>query len=272
MIKLGICGCMIDPEGDPLGMETIEDTAAAGYDYIELSLRDIAALDSAAFAALGRRLERSGLRCEACNNFFPAEQRITGPGVDFPELTRYTRFALGRASALGAEAVVYGSSGARNYPEGFSRDLGWKQIVEATRMIGDEAERAGITVAIEYHNKHEANVLLSMEEAVRLYRESDKPRVRILEDYYHLVVQNESLDVLRLAGSALAHLHFADPVGRVYPTVPKAEYRAFYRILHEIGYTRRLSIEAFTKNFRADAEKALQVLREAESETIKLFQ
>jgi sugar phosphate isomerase/epimerase len=85
-----------------------------------------------------------------------------------------------------------------------------------------------------------------------------------LEDYYHLVVENESLDVLRIAGSALAHLHFADPDGRVFPTTPKQEYRDFYRVLHEIGYRGRLSIEAYTRDFRADAEKALRVLRAAE--------
>ena len=267
MIKLGICGCMIDPEGDPLGIEVVEETARIGYDYIELSLRDVAALDDAAFSALERRLEKSGLRSEACNNFFPPEQRITGPAFDLESLRRYTRGALSRARALGAEAVVFGSSGARNIPDGFPRDRAWRQIVDASRMIDDEAARFGITAAIEYHNRREANVLTSMNEAIVLHREVDRPRIQILFDYYHFAVEDEHLDAIRKAGRHLVHGHFAELADRAFPTEPKAEYRDFLRTLAEIGYKGRISIEAYTKNFTADAEKALAMLRGLAGET-----
>jgi sugar phosphate isomerase/epimerase len=252
-----------------VGIDVVEECARLGFDYIELSLRDVAALDTEGFSALARRLEKSGLRSEACNNFYPSQQRITGPAVNFTALRDYTAHALRRAKNLGAEFVVFGSSGARNIPDGFPRDEAWQQIVEASRMIAEEALKAGLTAAIEYHNKHEANVLLSMTEAMRLLRDTDMPGMRVLADYYHYAVQGEGPSDLRQASGCIVHAHFAELKDRAFPLEPKEEYRAFIQALADGGYTGRLSIEAFTKNFPPDAEKALEVLRTLTRDCVK---
>jgi sugar phosphate isomerase/epimerase len=252
---------MINPQKDPVGIEVVEETARLGYDYIELSLRDLAALDANDFSALLRRLEKSGLKSEACNNFFPASRRITGPDYNPEGLRRYTAEALRRAREAGAEFVVFGSSAARNIPEGFPRDTGWRQIVEASQMIAEEAGKQNITVAIEYHNKHEANILLSMAEAMKLFREADRPRMQVLADYYHYAVQEETpADIMRAAGH-IVHAHFAELEGRSFPREPKKEYKDFIAALKQGGYTGRVSIEAFTRDFSRDAEKALELMR-----------
>ncbi len=261
MIRIGCCGCMVDPKNDPVGIDVAEVCADLGYDYVELSLRDVAALQEADFRALGRRLEASGLRSEACNNFFPPERRITGPSVDFPALALYTEKALSRAKDIGAEVVVFGSSGARNVPEGFPMDRARDQIVEASKMIADTASRFDILVAIEYHNRGEANVLTSMEEAMALQKAVSAKHLRLLSDYYHFALEREPLSVIEKAGGDIVHLHFADPVRRRFPTEPKEEFRAFFRTLALVPYGGRLSIEAFTDDFRSDAERSLSVLR-----------
>ncbi len=261
-MRLGICACMVRPRQDPVGIEAVEKMAGMGYDYVELSLRDLMEMDAGAFSALARRLENSGLRAEACNNFFPSERRITGPDYDLPGLKAYTRAALARARSLGAEVVVFGSSGARNIPAGFPRDRAWEQIVEASRMIAQEALRAELTVAVEYHNRKEANVLTSMPEAEELRRQVDSPGLKLLFDYYHFAVEEESLDRIREAGPHLVHGHFADPRGRVFPTRARKELADFFAVLREIRYPGRLSVEAFTRDFGADGVKALEVLRE----------
>ena len=43
---------MIAPATDPVGVEIVEPLAAFGYDYIELSLRDLAALSAPALSAI----------------------------------------------------------------------------------------------------------------------------------------------------------------------------------------------------------------------------
>lgn len=68
-MRIGCCGSMISPSTDRVGIEVVETMASLGFDYIELSLADVTALPAETFEALAWRLERSGIPCEACNNF-----------------------------------------------------------------------------------------------------------------------------------------------------------------------------------------------------------
>ena len=151
--RFGLCTNMVYPDMDPIGLDLLPRLKEWGYAYLEFSLRDLMTIPREEWGNFCEKVERIGLPVEACNNFFPPAQRITGPQVDFEALTRYTRESLKRAKDLGAEVVVFGSSIARNLPEGFPRDRGMEQIREASRMIGEVAEATGVVVAIEYHNR-----------------------------------------------------------------------------------------------------------------------
>ncbi len=258
----GICTNMIRPETDPIATDLFPIIKKLGYSYIELSLKDLMRISDGEWPGFCKELEGAGISIDACNNFFPPSQRITGPAVDFKELSRYTDKALKRASQIGAQVVVFGSSGARNIPEGFSREEGWNQIIRATEMIAEAAEKHSILIGIEYHNCREANILTSMREAVELYKAVNCPSIRILSDYYHMAYEKEPVSELRLAQGLIIHAHFAEVKERSFPNEPKPEYRAYFVALREAGYVGRVSIEAFTKNFERDAGRALEVLRE----------
>ena len=81
-MRFGCCGSLVAQNPDKTGVEIVEKIAQYGYDYIELPLAEMMELSDADFAALCKRVERSGIRCEACNNFFPGRIRLTGPDVD----------------------------------------------------------------------------------------------------------------------------------------------------------------------------------------------
>ncbi len=125
---------MIDPVRDPIGSAIVERLADLGFDYIELSLADLAALPEGEFARIVSRVGRSGIGCEACNNFFPPRIRLTGPEARLGEALAYAGKAIERAARLGASIIVFGSSGAKNVPAGFSKEEAWKQIVELLRQ------------------------------------------------------------------------------------------------------------------------------------------
>ena len=78
-------------------------------------------------------MERSGIRCEACNNFFPGRIRLTGPDVDEQAIRAYYAKALERAATLGVKSIVFGSAGAKRVPEGFDMDRAYQQVVQVTR-------------------------------------------------------------------------------------------------------------------------------------------
>ena len=108
-MRFGCCGSLVASAPDRTGVEIVERLAEYGYDYIELPLAEMMELDGGAFGALRSRVERSSLRCEACNNFFPARVRLTGPEADPGAARDYCVRALDRAAELGAAAAQGGS-------------------------------------------------------------------------------------------------------------------------------------------------------------------
>lgn len=264
-LRLGCCGSMIAPATDPIGIEIVDDLAAFGYDYIELSLRDLAALPAAAQANLTARLERAGLRCEACNNLFPPEIRLTGPAADLPAALRHAEQALAVASRLGASIVVFGSSGSRNVPAGFPLTAAWDQLRNLLRHLGPLAESHGLTLALEHLNRRESNLLNTVAECWRLAQEAH-PSVRLLIDAYHLLVEGESLHILAEVAPAIAHVHVAQGADRIFPRGNDAPLAAFVAQLRAAGYARRCSIEAHTGDFAADGPRALRQMRSLSSE------
>jgi sugar phosphate isomerase/epimerase len=259
--RFGCCGSMISPATDPVGGEIVESLARFGFDYIELSLAHLTALPEGEFDGLQKRLERSGITCEACNNFFPPSVRLTGPEARLSAALEYANGALGRAARLGGRIVVFGSSGAKNVPQGFPVDAAWQQIRELLGHLGSMAARQGITIVIEPLCKQESNLVNNAAEGLRLAREVDHPNIRLLIDYYHLMMEHEDPDILLEAGPMIRHLHFAQVAGRAFPQDPDDGYVRFFDRLRRIGYAGRCSIEAYTRDFAAEAPRALGLLK-----------
>lgn len=260
-LRFGCCGSMIAPASDPVGIAIVQDLAAFGYDYIELSLRDLDALPSPTLTAHFARLERSGLACEVCNNFFPPEIPLTGPAADLPAALRYAEHALATAARVGASVVIFGSSGARNVPAGFPFDQAWVQLRTLLTTLAPIAARHRITIAIEHLNRGESNILNTVAETSRLAQEVAHPHVRLLIDAYHLLVENESLTILAQVAPAIAHVHVAQGTDRLFPTGRDTALADFFSALRATGYTQRCSVEAYPHDFITDAPRALSTCR-----------
>jgi sugar phosphate isomerase/epimerase len=253
---------MVSPRTDPVGVAIIDTLADLGYDYIELSLSHIAGLDDSDFADVVRRVKRSGLNCEACNFFFPPTVRLTGPQADLAAAVTYATAAIARAARLGAEVIVFGSSGAKNVPAGFPRDAAWQQIVGLLRTLGPIAEQHGVTIAVEHLNRLESNIVIYAAEALRLVSEVAHPSIQMVIDYYHLVLENEDVNVILKANTAIRHVHFAEGPERLFPRETRDEYITFFDCLNAVHYSQRCSIEAFPQDFVPEARRALAILKE----------
>lgn len=246
---------MINPATDPVGAGVAETLAELGYDYIELSLRDLAALPEAARRALAVRLERAGLHCEACNNFFPAGIRLTGPEVSLAHVLDYARGALATAAGFGAEVVVFGSAGARQVPAGFSPAAATAQLQRLLVELAPVARSHGITIAIEHLNRGESNIVNSLAEAARLARAVGHPSVQVLLDLYHLQFEDEDPAIITEIASSIAHVHFATLAGRTFPSPHDGALPTIFGVLSATGYSGRCSVEAFSNDFPSDAAR-----------------
>lgn len=263
-MRFGCCLNMISTEEDKgTGISFIETLAETGFDYAELPLAEMAALSENEFRTLRERLGRTGLKCEVCNNFFPRNIRLTGEEADMQKILSYVHHALGRAQALGVEYVVFGSGPAKNVPEGFPMEEGYEQVVKLLQRIDPIAGRYGITIVIEPLRRAECNLINTFEEGCRLAERVNGSHVKVLVDYYHMMVEQEPLENIERDGAAyLRHVHFANPEGRVYPKErTESDYEGFFEVLKKAGYNGRISCEAYSDHFKKDALEALKFLK-----------
>lgn len=266
-MRYGCCGCMVARDPDTTGVDIIEELGEIGYDYIELSLAHLMDLSEFEFLRLKSKIDNSGIRCEVCHNFFPPNIRLTGDEADMGRAMEYVERALARSSQLGVEVIVFGSAGAKNVPEGFPMEKSWDQIVNLLRNIDPVAGKYGITIVIEPINKSESNIVNTAEEGLALLKHVARENIELLVDYYHLMIEKESPDMILRAGRHIKHIHFAEVKGRVYPTVFEKSYLQFFMNLKKARYEGRVSIEAYSEDFRKDAAHSLVLLKALEEKT-----
>jgi D-psicose/D-tagatose/L-ribulose 3-epimerase len=261
-MRIGYCTNLIATQIDGTGSEWIEKGQESGFDYVELPLAQMVDLNDKEFSSLKEKVGLSGLKCEACNNFFPASIRLTGNDVDYGKTEAYLDKALGRAVQLGVKVIVLGSPKSKNVPEGYPMDKAWSQLVELLRHIDPLVRTRGITVVIEPLNKGESNIINTAAEGLQLAKAADRENIKLLIDYYHLVMERENPEIILDAGSYIKHIHFANPAGRVYPAEKVDGYVLFMDLLKRIGYEGRISVEAYTKDFCHDAKRSVEILRQ----------
>jgi D-psicose/D-tagatose/L-ribulose 3-epimerase len=245
-------------------LKGIDAAKAAGFDYLELSTSEIAALSDADFESAMTHIKQLGLPVPATNLFLPATLKVTGPAVDREEQIRYVRSAFARLSRLGTGIVVFGSGGARRVPDGFPKDDAFRQLVDFGRRAAMEAWAHNITIAVEPLRREETNIINSAAEGLDLINAVGHPNFQLMIDFYHLASEREDPAIVLRARDHIRHLHMANPQGRVFPlTWEEYDYAPFFATLRRIGYDQRISIEASAKDFSAEAPQAISLLRGA---------
>ncbi len=251
----GVCG----------GVEMGQIAAKLGYDFFELSVPGyMKPLEKEeAFQAELAKVKAVGIPCLACNCFIPGDHKITGPAVDFSKLTAYVKTACRRAGEAGVKRIVFGSGGARQIPEGFSRETAWKQLGDFLRMVGPEAQKAGVVIVIEPLNTAECNVLTTVGESAKLAREVNHPNIKLLVDAYHWLKDNDSAADLAAGGDLLRHAHIATMPHRMAPGAEPTDFSEFFGILKRAGYQEGVSIEGKIDEPEAWLARALPILKAA---------
>lgn len=218
--------------------------AKAGFDYVEGAMTQVALASEEEFAQIAEAIESSGLRAEALNVMLPGSFRLTGPAADLAPVKEYLERGFERAERLGVKVQVFGSAGARNYPEDWHKGRALTQLEQFLGMAAPIAARHGIYVAIEPLNSGESNIVNSVSEAVVLAKLAGKFNVGVLADWYHMAVEDEDNRGILDAGKLLLHCHIANPEGRRYPLPGDgADFSDFARALKKIRYGGRMSVE-----------------------------
>ena len=249
-MRIGLC----------TGLENLELVGRLGFDYIECTVSGIAAMPEADYKNALGSLEKGRVKMERANVLFPRNIALIGPLKDQKATDEYLENAFARVSEIGVKTVVFGSGKARAFPEEVSFGKGYRELVAATKRIGEIAGKYGLGIVIEPLNREESNCINSVKEGAMLEADVNSPNVVLLADLYHMLKENESMENI-LAVKSLGHTHIALLEGRGFPVKATDEVKAFFEALKKINYDGTMSIEGRAENLEKDAAASLEVLR-----------
>jgi D-psicose/D-tagatose/L-ribulose 3-epimerase len=253
-LQIGYCGSIKD----------IDATKASGFDYFEPRTSEVAALSDVEYDKLTAKLKQVAMPSPVAYWFVPAEIKLTGPSVDKVKQAEYLERALSRMSGLGVHVIVFGSSGARNFPEGFAKQEAFDQLVDFGKRTGPIARKYGVTIAIEAQRREESNIINTTKESLQWVNAVNDPNIQLMVDYYHFESEKEDPAVLAKVKDHLRHIHMANPENRVMPlNWEEYNYSPFFNALRAIGYNQTVGLEASTKNLQHDGPITVQLLRKA---------
>lgn len=263
----GCCTNMLPKEPNSVGFEYVEILKNLGYDYVELPLGQVNLLSNQKFEEMRQELKTIDLPAYACNNFFTADIRLVGENLKKETVRDFYKKALDRATALGAKYAILGSPWSKKCPDGFPKEEAFKQLAEWCYEIGERAKQYQITIALEPNNYTETNMIRTFQDTVDLAKASGHANVRCLQDYFHLKMENDTVDsLLKYGKDYLVHTHFSRIEKRGFPKDMSEDsyYQTYFDALHTIGYEGGISMEGFPvskESFEKEAEKTLRFFR-----------
>ncbi|MDF3058261.1 MAG: xylose isomerase [Rariglobus sp.] len=253
-MKIGVC---IDP------LTTLVWPSIPG-DFLEANVQNLFMPEAtdAEFMRVEAKLAPLHGLIRVANGFLPANLKVTGPSTDHDRLSRYVDTAFRRAASTKTTIIVFGSSGARQVPDGWSRAEGFEQFVRALEICAPLAQSHGIILAVEPLNRGECNLINTVLEGAVAVARVNHPNIRLLVDFFHMLRNDESADDILKVGPWIAHAHIAEKAGRTAPGVKGDDFRPFLAALRHTGYTGALSLECqFGPDPRQEGEASVAFLR-----------
>ena len=249
-MKIGFCA----------NIDRIGEAAAAGYDYIELSVSAAAAWTEEEYRRNLAALKASGIPAPSYNVLFPGEIKLLSPETQDGEIIAYLRRAFARVREMGGKTVVFGSGRSRKRPEDMPYDAAFRRLAEVARLIGETAAGYGLTIVIEPLNRGETNMINSVAEGACLRAAVNLPNVQLLADYYHVAVEGEDpADLARVGG--IAHCHIATQIGREAPLQAEDGFSKLFAAMKQTDYQGLISVEGKCGDLLKDGPATVALLK-----------
>jgi sugar phosphate isomerase/epimerase len=105
------------------------------------------------------------------------------------------------------------------------------------RTLSDFAQALGVELYVEPINRYETHFLNRLNQAARVARRINHPRVKIVADLFHMALEEANIaDAIRAHADVIGHVHLADHNRRL-PGQGWIDFAAAAAALREIGYT-----------------------------------
>lgn len=123
----------------------------------------------------------------------------------------------------------------------------WKRAVAGMQKVGDEADRLGITIALEVLNRFETLLVTDAAEGVKFCKDVNRKSVKVLLDTFHMNIEEDDIPAaIRATGDFLAHLHVGEG-NRKLPGMGHLDWKAIGAALRDINFDGMVVMEPFMK-------------------------
>lgn len=221
----------------------IEQTAALGYDIIEIPALDPSSIDARFTRQVAER-NKLGITIslgldDACDI-----------SSDDPERVRRGERRLHEALAVGRDlgathmcGILY--SGFQKYARPPTAS-GMAQSVEVLQRICAEAAKSDITIGLEVVNRYESNVLNTAAQAVEFCKRVGAPNCKVHLDTYHMNIEEADIEAaIRQTGEHLGYFHIGES-NRGYLGAGSVDFDKIFRGLAQAGYQGPITFESFS--------------------------
>ncbi|MBP1577389.1 MAG: sugar phosphate isomerase/epimerase [Oscillospiraceae bacterium] len=257
MIDIGCCGTT----------NTYLAIRDMGYDYIELSGRQIMSLSDEEFSDFLQLYKDTGFPCRGFNDYCGAQTPIVGEGSGSDAVRAYAEKICRRGAALGIKTIGIGAPSARTLPEGYPMEQADKEMADFLKMICPIAAEYGITILLEAVHAYMCNYLTLTPETAKMVQKLALPNLAMVLDYYHAMVMGEDLHGLSQFIPLVRHLHFStDLENHARGYLRDEDIPLLSQLLSEAaaaGYAGGISIEAAADKLEADGEACCRRMKKA---------
>ncbi len=238
-MRIGICTGAVK--------ENIEKIKACGADYIEVGFQGLADLSAEEAMEIKKVFDEAGVGIEAANCMLAGDLPIVVEDPQLDLLAERLERSFKTAKILGLKVVVLGSGGARNIPEGATKEETVARFIKvAKEFLAPFFEKYDMTCVIE--PLCDSTIINTLAEGYEIVEAVGSPRIQLLGDLFHMDEMGDSVEEVLKYKDCLKHTHLANQKGkRCYPAPNDGNvdhYKDFFEALRKIDYQGRVSIEA----------------------------
>ena len=227
-----------------------------GADVVELAIVEPAAVS---VPLLIDALASSGLKQPiVCGAFCPGRD-LRGTEAEQLACVQYISELIKLAPQLGATVVcgpMYSETGraGRHSPE--EREAQLAQIASQLKPLCQQAEAAGVILAIEPLNRFETDCINTLGQAVDLIERVGSPALKIHIDTFHMnIEEDDSAAAILKYGQHIGHVH-ASASHRGLLGQDQVDWDGVLSALQTIGYDGDIVIESFSEDNEVIARAA----------------
>ena len=244
-------------------IELCKRAKACGLDILEVGASDLLNMSDAELETL--RVTAKDLGLEISANLGPPKDKDISSAD--PEVRRAgVEFLCGILNQMvKVDCKILIGALYNHWPYDFvdiEKEALWARAVECLKIVGDEADRLGLTITLEILNRFESCILNTVEEGLKFCREIGKDSVKLLLDTFHMNIEEENIgDAFRLAGDMVAHVHVGEANRKLPGTGRNMPWAEIGQALKDIGYKGMVVMEPFML-YGGEVGNAIKVWRD----------